>query len=430
MDAYGSEKAERVKLWPTTNIDYAGSWTFMHMQFEEKPDGQGRICATLNAMKMQCKKITSKSKFNPLRFIEALELTTEMLVAPIEISTSWLTPSQVQQNYYRKADYMSKVLGPSTSERERLELTSKVDVRQSFNFDQSIILMAPPLIFQRRVEKTSCKSKVTSALLEAQLNLIQAAHCSDAVCPNITDVEDVVTCTSGDKELTQKRYFGLSLTDLDGEKGYTDFLYAIADNPIVVRDGSILDTDRFIDAQSVECIILALFHLPETGLTSEVKVSIGIEMGSVEPEITYNHYGFVPANQKDKLVLYFAILCILLASIYILNLKFYLMFRHETKILDVEFDKVGRFEILYDWIQATIVVAFLFVQLGFQLQTETWATEIVEQVSGVPFESPDELLESKINTFFAAVENLHWGFQVNAANEFFAFVIIILMLLR
>eukprot|EP00961_Rhodomonas_salina_P250041 3379714-Rhodomonas_salina.2 len=206
--------------------------------------------------------------------------------------------------------------------------------------------------------------------------------------------------------------------------------YALADNPFVVREGLILDTEKFFDAQSVEGIILAFFHLATTGLTTEVKLSVTFSGTSLQPDFSFEHFSFVSEENRPQLLGYYSVLFLLILLILVLNFKFYRNFRKEMKMLNVPFDEKGRFEITYDLFQCLILIVFLVMALLNALRTEETAHEIVSDMASVPFESSTIKLGDKISQFFAAVQTLHRGFVANAALDVFAFVVMVLMLVR
>ena len=51
--------------------------------------------------------------------MEALELSTELLVAPIEFTAQKESPSEIQQRFYKRKAELEKIKGPSSSEKDR-----------------------------------------------------------------------------------------------------------------------------------------------------------------------------------------------------------------------------------------------------------------------------------------------------------------------
>lgn len=72
----------------------------------------------------------------------------QMLISPIEITTEAFSRAQVQQLYYGKERVMRTVLGPKLPESELVQGSSNQRQVSAANFDHTIALVAPPLLFQ------------------------------------------------------------------------------------------------------------------------------------------------------------------------------------------------------------------------------------------------------------------------------------------
>eukprot|EP00961_Rhodomonas_salina_P003302 45739-Rhodomonas_salina.1 len=86
----------------------------MHAQLQrlEGPEGGFRFCAALNAIPLSCLEYPGRETlFEPAAFLQAIELTSEMLISPIEVSTETLSPSELQEYYYSHMDSMAIKLG-------------------------------------------------------------------------------------------------------------------------------------------------------------------------------------------------------------------------------------------------------------------------------------------------------------------------------
>ena len=125
MDTYtvtkddGQTHAPRAAIWPTTKVDYAGSWTRFHAQLRRKFNGGFEFCGTLNALPLMCSDVKGGAAFDPGKFIEALEFTTEMLVSPIEVTTETMNKAKIQETYYREYRYFKRLTGPSIRESDQ-----------------------------------------------------------------------------------------------------------------------------------------------------------------------------------------------------------------------------------------------------------------------------------------------------------------------
>jgi len=115
----GPTYTPRAPIWPTTKVDYAGSWTRFHAQLRRKSDGGFEFCGTLNALPLMCSDVRGGAVFEPGKFIQALEFTTEMLVSPIEIATETMSKAKIQETYYREYRDVKRMAGPAVRESDR-----------------------------------------------------------------------------------------------------------------------------------------------------------------------------------------------------------------------------------------------------------------------------------------------------------------------
>lgn len=51
--------------------------------------------------------------------MDALEVSTELLVAPIEFTAQKESPSEIQQRFYKRKAALERIKGPSSSEKDR-----------------------------------------------------------------------------------------------------------------------------------------------------------------------------------------------------------------------------------------------------------------------------------------------------------------------
>eukprot|EP00961_Rhodomonas_salina_P188866 2548630-Rhodomonas_salina.1 len=123
----------------------------MYAQFETLEDGSRRFCATMNAIPYRCTAIDLDLAFGPGEFLQAMEFTTEMLVTPIELTTTPLSRSEVQRKYYLSRVEMSKRLGPAA-----VGAGEQDQERQLMPFDTQVVLVAPPILWQTRQVRATC----------------------------------------------------------------------------------------------------------------------------------------------------------------------------------------------------------------------------------------------------------------------------------
>ena len=95
-------------------------------------------------------------------------------------------------------------------------------------------------------------------------------------------------------------YFGLNVDTLGGVKGYADFLYSLADNTVLVREGRKYDTRDFMDVYTKESLVLAVFHLPANGLTTVLQLMTGTSDFAVKPLVRFVHYSYVAGEEMGE----------------------------------------------------------------------------------------------------------------------------------
>lgn len=70
----------------------------------------------------------------------------------------------------RRNAKMRSVWGPKSSELDRvIEAGQDVESRTAAAFDQDLVLIAPPLIFQTRTTDTACSAAIMQPILAAQV---------------------------------------------------------------------------------------------------------------------------------------------------------------------------------------------------------------------------------------------------------------------
>ena len=101
---------------------------------------------------------------------------------------------------------------------------NSITEKEVSNYDEKLGLVAPPLMFQRRLQVSSCNMAVADPFLKALSDLVNVTHCSkDGMCPGMTKAEDVMQCVG--KNESSEAFYGLSTKELNSERGFADFLF-------------------------------------------------------------------------------------------------------------------------------------------------------------------------------------------------------------
>ena len=273
----------------TGNVDYK-DWTMLYLSWEF--DGsRWTKCMTVNnkAQKCYCPKpcchppipeqscpdnappldidenAESPIDALPENFLEAVEANTEVLLAPLEFTAQRQSRSELQAHYYKRKAELEKIQGPSKSEQDRVETFDSMTTKEVGSFDEKLGLVAPPLLFQTRLQISSCNKAVGDPFLAAQLALVNSSHCTvPGMCQGVSSAKHMMQCV--DTEESLESYFALNTTTLNGEKGFSDYLFTYSDNPIVVRGGMTLPTRNFFDSKTLEGKVVASFVSPGLNL--------------------------------------------------------------------------------------------------------------------------------------------------------------------
>ena len=250
-------------------FDYT-DWTRLYASWEKRADGTWYKCLTVNAMRRMCD-VTPPPKgyeqadgpfdYLPEDLLESLEVHTEVLLGPIEFTSQREPDSVLQQKFYKRKAELEKIEGPSVTEKDRVEAFNAVTKKEIGSYDEKLGLVAPPLMFQKRLQVAPCNPAVATPFLEAQFQLVNATHCpKEGMCPSVTGSQDMMQCVGSEENSDD--FFGLSTKTLNNEAGFADFLFTYSDNPIVVRGGRTLPTRNFFDSKTQEGKVVAAFVTP------------------------------------------------------------------------------------------------------------------------------------------------------------------------
>jgi len=119
---------------------------------------------------------------------------------------------------------LEKIEGPRSTERDRVLVSNSITEKELSSYDEKLGLVAPPLLFQRRLEVAPCNEAVGDPFLEAQFELVNFSHCPKrGMCPGVTGPEDVLQCVGNNE--SSVAFYGLSTKELNAETGFADFLF-------------------------------------------------------------------------------------------------------------------------------------------------------------------------------------------------------------
>ena len=92
------------------------------------------------------------------------------------------------------------------------------------NYDEKLGLVAPPLLFQTRLQTAPCNKAVADSFLTSQLTLVNSSHCTaPGMCPGVSRPENMMQCVG--TEASVESFYGLNTSTLNGEVGFSDYLF-------------------------------------------------------------------------------------------------------------------------------------------------------------------------------------------------------------
>jgi hypothetical protein len=424
-------------------------------------------------------------------FIDAFEVTSEVLISPIEVCPNLLSAYQVQELYFEKSQRMKSITGPWVSERERIGQLNVPIPKSVLSFSERILLASPPLIFQQRSDDRACNISSMQIFLEQQLNLVRASHCRvDGECPDTESRNDIYTCDSDTPVSVTGTHFGLNTTTLRGQTGFADFLFTMADNHFVVRDQELRPAREFLDMQTKSAMVVCLFYSPSNGDTTVLKLIIDVDGSRVTTKVSLDYVGLLGSAQLSEFAAYYACILAICVIVLFLNLHNFLESRefvkkyglhtkfraaqdrlelvreqlestpetvvtatsparprirhrelreavrtqHEarTDVLNIQSasEKSYRRDIYFDVFLVLLLIAFCTESYIVAKLSESRAEIFANIVSNVPWANPNVPVTVKITTFFGAIDLLESNLLLERYHFWAGFSILVLLMYR
>jgi len=213
--------------------------------------------------------------------------------------------------------------GPWVSETERIQQVRKRVPKVEATFPEQLLLAAPPLLFQQRGDAELCNLTAMQIFLQQQFDLVRASHCRIASdCPKTTSQADIYTCKT--QSAGTSKHFGLNTKTLQGESGFADFLYTMADNDVIVREEQVLLTREFLDPETTSAKIVVLLYSPSNGDSTLLTLTIAVDGTQITTAVTQNFFGFLDPAQRVQSLYYYASILAVCITILLLNLSLFL----------------------------------------------------------------------------------------------------------
>jgi len=156
--------------------------------------------------------------------------------------------------------------------------------------------------------------------LQQQFDLVRASHCREASdCPKTKSQADIYTCKTQSADTS--KHFGLNTTSLQGNTGFADFLYTMADNDVIVREEQVLPTREFLDTETISAKILVFLYSPSNGDSTLLTLTIIVDGTQITTAVTKDFLGFLDPAQRLQSVYYYVSILAVCITILLFNLS-------------------------------------------------------------------------------------------------------------
>jgi len=183
-------------------------------------------------------------------------------------------------------------------ERDRVKVFNSITENEVGGFDEKLGLVAPPLLFQTRLQTTTCNEAVANPFLKSQYGFVNSSHCTAVgMCPRVTGFDNIMQCVGS--EASSDTFFRLHTSTLNEQDGFADFLFTYSDNPIVVRQGQTLPTRNFFDSRTGTGKINALFVSPENRLPTVLELKVNFDGASISRESIFQMFSLLLETWKN-----------------------------------------------------------------------------------------------------------------------------------
>lgn len=210
-------------------------------------------------------------------FIQAITVPGGLVISPIEVTGAGLTVKELQNSYYAAKPQFRLRRGPASLDEDRLQSAIEYETPVAgYPFPTSLV--APPILLQRRRVRTDqCKyalgSEYNTKVWETAVEVTcrPPYECSDDLTGTRTSL---MACSS---EAAPEQFWGRSPIMFNDQLQFYEFLQTIADAPFVERNGSVLETRGFLDAQTETISCLMITYSSQYGTCIFVRHSLHFE---------------------------------------------------------------------------------------------------------------------------------------------------------
>jgi len=421
--------AQNVGVGTSTGTLDKDAWVHVSVIWEDLGERGYKLSIMMNSQIKSELHVPGWCKADSGEFLQGIAFSHELLVSSVRIRRYAVPEKILQKEFYANRPAMRLRSGPK--QRDETRLTEAITYLEK-PYTATGFLLAPPLLLQERVGKTDqCTSELGSTAIRSTWeDITRGFHCSTPfACSSLLMASplQIASCSKADDA---GRLFGRGRHHFAGRNRFAEFLSSITDGPVVVRQGQVYETERFIDGQTHATEVVMTLVSPDKAVVStltvtahvgtEVKVSYSIRhIQSVEGALLQSYKTF---------------------GTWTLIVTVLLLVSCLMRALQTLAPKGQRRQALSDVLLALLVICFVTIRWH---SNDTLGPELAAHVGrrsttgaagtgllGVPWDAEDVAYDDKIAQFFEEFEGLSSTISAQQRLDLFGFLISVAMLVR
>jgi len=327
--------------------------------------------------------------------------------------------------------------GPRLARRDMLQ-EQLVPIYKA-DFLPRSVLIAPPIIFQTRVQHSvTCPYSYSSTFIQEQHTRVVSGKCAPPyLCTDsvLTHPESTVSCPG--HKVVNGTWFGLSSSDFGGRLGYADFLFSLTDNPFLFRQDKVQATRDFLDNSTESVDIILLFYTPNLGMTSVLTVTcdfVGTNAASVDFRL--DHYEILEGTALSN---YLVCQILVLVNIGFMLLDVVLVLRglwckaseeESSCITYVRANVPALFKLLIDFVTSIMVLVFVAMRIPSKTSSSADTQRLIGELSNIAWDSQQLTMQQKTGQFFSSLSQFLDLINLETNLDSFCSFILFVSLLR
>jgi hypothetical protein len=417
-----------------------GNWYFVAV-VAGSPDRSGRRSLFVMSGSQPGTMITLKSNWcsympEPEEFLQGFTVPGGLLMSPIEVTGRPMTVKELQTRFYKQKPLYRRRRGPQSLDEHRINFQVDYQTPRA-GYPYQVSLVSPPLLLQTRAERSDkCAYELGVEYNAKVWGTAVNVTCRDPyLCTDgmMTNPTELMACSSNEMPAV---FFGQDPIPVRGKLAFYDFLQSIADAKIVMRAEEAIRTRDFLDIQTETLSLLMVTYSAQFGICSTIEIK-GTFSSDVKVDFTVRHFQSLEGEDLTAFIQLTVWVIVLSSIIFVEKIitARYSVWGSWCARKDrgeVEWSDIRRGFFADVLIQVVLPVLYFSIRLQQILKSteEIERTIGVNGLAGVPWESRDVELRTKIDSFFFAVNRLEVLNGREYSMNVFYFVLSIAQLLR